>query len=636
LILDEFSPKWGIDGGIYHIYFCTRNNIKKTIEIKLIKGSKKMKRLFTLLLGSSLFVSGAFAQIVVKSNIVNTGNMKSKETIYVRASLSSSDVPTFGQIRNGGLVDPTTARLDTKAVEYQSVSYLPTSTSKWNIGADGLLSNQGTVNITGSAANTKLVKEFKQYGRYYISFPFDVTISAITHTGLTREEDYAVYEGNAFYTVEDQGNTGFCIRYYNSKTRADNGYVTSNNEWLGVETRSGDAGTLKAGELYAIWVDAPSTFTFPAVSTTNLYNYTASEHRLGAGHREVSGLTYYSSAHASNAGWNAIGHLHTTNFHITGAYDTDPNVSVANGVTSSEGHGDNGDGLIYVLENGVWKAKVVFSTETHTPNVSVSPYAGLMIQIADDTDVTFLQSGRKLATGAGAHFRSSAANELPEGVSTFDLQLYKTGKIENADVLTVQTHPNKTNSYDIATDALKFFGTSSSLTPEFYTIIPNYGSAQINVLNAWSEQLEVPVGLRIKEAGNYTIDLADIRGLDGTTVYLIDKSTGKSQAITDGAYSFDAAAGTIENRFALRGTTPGTTDLPASVFNKTTVYAADNNVYVKNLTVGDQVSVYNVAGQLVETLRATSPDTSIALPAKGVYVVKVSGAESVVTKIINK
>jgi hypothetical protein len=156
----------------------------------------------------------------------------------------------------------------------------------------------------------------------------------------------------------------------------------------------------------------------------------------------------------------------------------------------------------------------------------------------------------------------------------------------------------------------------------------------MNVLPDFTAKDKIKLGVQIKQAGNYTFKMADFRGYAGSDkiIYLVDN--GIANLISpDGEYSFQASAGTFDDRFELRAGT--TTDIP-NLTSKVYVYAANHKLHVTGLTAGDQVSVYNVAGQLVETWRATSSDASVELPAAGVYIVKVSGSESVVAKIINQ
>jgi hypothetical protein len=369
-----------------------------------------------------------------------------------------------------------------------------------------------------------------------------------------------------------------------------------------------------------------------------------------------------------NSGWHAIGAMQTAPFHV----NVSATASNIQGVLSN-GYGNyNGDlpegvvddrayigtNSIYVydygqlavnpLNKGKWVAVNISGTD-NDEHVSIAPYAGMMVQIKDPdpegtnhtTTLSFAASGRKTTKAVhvdgdnvSGHFRSDVTTAIP----FLRLQLYNTadGHSENKDLLRVILKQGSSNDFKGGEDGLKFFGGD---TPEFGTVVTNAEST-VTVTNdyraTFADREEIPVSLWIKESGNYSIEFTKIREFD-KPIYLVDKTTEIVTELIEGeVYEFQASATTapVENRFALRA--GGTTELPASVFNKILVYAANNRVYVKNLVIGDNVSIYTVAGQLVETLHATSSETSVALPSAGVYVVKVSGSESVVAKIINK
>jgi hypothetical protein len=327
-----------------------------------------------------------------------------------------------------------------------------------------------------------------------------------------------------------------------------------------------------------------------------------------------------------NYGWHGIGTMQTAPFHLNKSklesYVLDQN-------------GKNILGLYvyqYLDKGGKWVAINMSGTD-NVENVSVAPYAGMMIQIANSTNIYFHSDGRQLQEDGG-HFRSDASESVPH----LRLSLYnaETPDNVNADIVRVIVKPEFDNGFQPGEDGLKFFGGSD---PEFGLMIPN-ADKTVAVTNdyraVWTDKEEIPISLWVKEDGDYTIELAKIAGFN-KPVYLVDKATETITELTpDAVYNFHASASAlpVEDRLALR--TGGTTGLPASVFNKILVYAADNQVHIKNATAGDKVSIFNISGQLVETWRATSPDTSVALPAKGVYVVKITGSESVVAKIINK
>ena len=102
----------------------------------------------------------------------------------------------------------------------------------------------------------------------------------------------------------------------------------------------------------------------------------------------------------------------------------------------------------------------------------------------------------------------------------------------------------------------------------------------------------------------------------------------------------NATAGTINWRIddlSVILTASTRTSEPALLNEKLSVYAADNNIYLNNLSESSTIYVYNAAGQLVASQKAS--DSNVVLPAlqKGVLMVKiVSGINVQAVKIINK
>jgi hypothetical protein len=367
---------------------------------------------------------------------------------------------------------------------------------------------------------------------------------------------------------------------------------------------------------------------------------------LGNNHsRTTSTLTYQPTGNATyhpghperekyNYGWHAIGTMQTTPFHLNNQSASNISGFITDGsggmtinnvylylVTHKDGAGN--------VEAGKWVAKKIGGGSGIDDDISIAPYTGMMVQVSQTSTVAFAGAGRS-KNPAGTHFRSATT------IPYLNLQLSDATDRANLDELSVILKPGSSNEFMSGEDGLKFFG---GTLPEFSLMIPNV-TGSVAVTNdyraTWVDNEEIPISLWIKADGNYSMQLTDIQGFD-TPVYLVDKYLETITELTAEAnYDFQASATDepLNDRFALRA--GATTGLPSSVFNKVLIYAAEGRVYIENLTIGDKVAIYNLTGQLVETLRATSPDTSVALPAKGVYVVKVTGSESVVSKIINK
>jgi hypothetical protein len=632
----------------------------------------KQKLLFSYLV-SILFTATSFAHILVKGDVLNKGDVQVGTTAVPAnleiAAVHNGNTTTPSTLGTGIVENNATAgkRLDVKGtLVLNSVAWALDNANQAN-GSDGIfLSNPTATDVPTSVNSAKVVKYLRSNGYYLISLPFDVPAGGITQRRTGISAKYVPWN------VSAGGVPAYWILYYDTKKRAiagllgedsqHTGEVNTSTGWVGFGDASEDSrwklpngtddeqkkngfirGTspeLKAGQLYQFYVNASGWYTFTAKTEDNhladLFGTVASDFD-----RTKTGLLYTTGtfpAHQQdrknfNSGWHAIGAMQTAPFHVN-ASATESNIK---DVTN----------CIYVydytqaknqLNKGKWVA-VNISGVDNDENVSIAPYAGMMVQIADPggedhtTALSFAATGRK-TTEAGGHFRSNVSPAIP----FLRLQLYNTAddNLANKDLLRVILKQGSSNDFKGGEDGLKFFGGNA---PEFGTIVTNAASTVIvtnDYRTSFADKEEIPVSLWIKESGNYTIKFTMVREFD-KPIYLVDKNTETLTELIEGqVYEFQASATEkpIDSRFALRA--GGTTELPASVFNKIIVYTTDNQVYIKNVTEGDRVEIYNIAGQLVETLRVTSSDISVALPGKGVYVVKVTGSESVVTKIMNK
>lgn len=62
-----------------------------------------MRRLFTILFTATLFVSQSFGQMVVKGDVVNTGEITSDAPVFIKADANPAGVS--GRISNSGTLN---------------------------------------------------------------------------------------------------------------------------------------------------------------------------------------------------------------------------------------------------------------------------------------------------------------------------------------------------------------------------------------------------------------------------------------------------------------------------------------------------------------------------------------------------
>ncbi|MDR0825336.1 MAG: T9SS type A sorting domain-containing protein [Prevotella sp.] len=560
-----------------------------------------MRRLFTILFTAITFVSLSFGQMVVKGDVVNVGNLRSDVPTIIKAGGTGE---TNGLITNNG----------------GTLNLLGGITYTSNATNDGMLLNKYLEGSTVSfgtdpsvASKVRVAKTFKTGKDIAFSLPFNVRIS-----------DIRIAKGPNLTDLQPLTyGTDYAIWAYDIVKRAESGSPAGSSNWKTVTELEAGVGHLI--RILKSKVDNADevTIVFPAYYDEDKDNinliYKTALHKDYQSHKLNQVKFYKGAAGETNWGWNFIGTGRTANYNPRS--------------TNMPYEGPENDnleyiGLIYIFDNetGYFIEKDIESLDR---DIYLSPYAAFYTQVGGGEPAT-VESG---TTGniyynhtgldiTPAHYKSST-NEL---INWVELRLQGDGSTFS-DRLIVKKSDSYTNKYSLGEDGPKML--KNSVPAEFYTLLENIPMA-INKYQTIDN--DIPVGLRVSEAGTYTISLANLNGFDDTDIYVIDKEANKVQNLLEGDYVFNAST-TADDRLFLRFGSVTGIQTPTS---KISVRVENNTAYVKNIKVGDQVSIYNIAGQMISRGIATSSEQSYPLTGTGVYVVKVTGSESYISKVINK
>lgn len=149
----------------------------------------------------------------------------------------------------------------------------------------------------------------------------------------------------------------------------------------------------------------------------------------------------------------------------------------------------------------------------------------------------------------------------------------------------------------------------------------------------------VPLNFKTDVAGDYTIAIDHVDGLfaTGQDVYLVDSATGTETNLKSGAYTFSAAAGTANSRFALKY--QKTLGIKAAAFsdNSVTVYKNKGTLHANSGDVAiANIKVFDIQGRLLSELKNVG-STSATIPnlkaANQVLVVKITSQDN---KVVSK
>ena len=581
------------------------------------------KRFLTILLAIG-FVSLVMGQVpmVVKGEMKNVGAMKSNGTVHMKANAPDVGVPaSFGLLVNEG-----------------SIIFSDGLTLASNHVTDAMIFNDSTKSATISFPNSstlhknvQILKTFVTERVTYFSFPFDVALKDITWNA-------SYGDCGARFDAGDWG-----IAWYNSEERAHSGDVQNHWKYFnGVEPFASSTAILEAGQAYMIGFDedlttlpTTITFTFPAMNGGTVDAIYANTH-------DTSVKFYYSSTWGQGyAGWNVLGHKNTSNFElyqfnmkihdimVNNPGDPTQVNSVAEGVYIHKPYalGFEIDGK---KVEGYWKT---IDTEDPEEDNKMSPYGVYFIQVGKNA-APHIPEGNVVGgifhynIGLGKSFETSdLRSTAAETTDALRLQLSFNGEV--TDQLTVKQGTHYSNTYSLGEDNPKMF---NRVFPEFYTILEDIPMA-INRYRLITQ--DIPLGLALNKPGEYAIGINKLTGFENYNFYLVDHLDSKIYNLWDADYTFTSNAITDNTRYALRITSEPTTIVTQGDSN-VLVYVTNNVAYVANLKVGDNVNIYDVAGKLISQNKAISSEVSYPLAGPGVYVIKVTGSQTAISKVINQ
>ena len=529
-----------------------------------------------------LLMAGILPACMLSAQTKVVGDMKISSGAQVRSSGSVQvDISSTGS--NGRILNEGTLNIPNGIVFVSDDS------------TDGMLLNKSTVNAGTNPSLIKVIKRFKTSGYYSVAFPFDVKISEITGETetLVFDKDYFVLE----YSPENRALYG-----YGEDVSADK------KDWLWIEETAGLARTLKAGVGYLIYPTKPLSLVFPASAGTDILFHPTN-------HKSAE-LTFYRSDERipQDHGWNLIGNMQKTSFNLNSETINGPSVGVA---------------YFYDREDGTWSDAYDLSAD-FGDDVLMAPFTGFFVQTPETThgETSFLSfdpDGKTLMDAAPS-FRSSVL--APSSVQMLELKLQKSDR-EDFDKLRVVMDEKYSDSFIIGEDAVKML---SAKKPQFYTMLDG-GPIIFNKMRPTTS--EIPLGILIREPGEYTIGINNLTGFDGTGFYLIDKESGTIHNLSDQDYVFSSGSFSSEDRYALR-IAADATSIETAASSKIIAYSQDKIIHVFNIEAGDLISIYNLSGQVVARENAFSDNYTKELPA-GVYLIKVTGANVLYSaKIINK
>jgi len=381
-------------------------------------------------------------------------------------------------------------------------------------------------------------------------------------------------------------------------------------------------GTLVRGKGY---VQVATTIVSPpsTTGTTGTVNVT------GTTNSGDVAITVSRTESSSSRGFNLVGNPYPSYLKWTGvngflADATNDSISTSFWYRTK----NSSDAYVFTTYNGSSHLVVGGSTVNSVLNEYIPPMQAFWIRVNANTAVsthnvglTFKNNMRFHGVGDNNKFKAPKADER----QLVRLQLVNGTQSDEALLYFDAAAANSFDNYD----SPKMMNNSATL-PDLYTTVGTERLV-INGMNAIADNMELPLGFTLKAAATrLKLKVSELSNFaSGTKVYLLDKEQhSQTELLPTTEYTFDTSVSTTnnENRFALLFRAPSvTTGIDNAEYANIKVYVNANRQIVMDAQAGNNYSIYNALGQIIENGKTISNcQTSNVKLSNGVYLVKVA------------
>ncbi|WP_291131078.1 PKD-like domain-containing protein [Flavobacterium sp. UBA7682] len=299
----------------------------------------------------------------------------------------------------------------------------------------------------------------------------------------------------------------------------------------------------------------------------------------------------------------------------------------------------SGTGPYNVLDYGSWNLSGGVGTAPSTdpsnmslrPNGKIAAGQGFFAQAYADGNITFNNSMR-VTNDNHQFFRSSNATTSSENSSENNriwLNIYSNTTFRQ---MMVNYKAEATNGLDTYYDGVSFTNNEVNL----YSILGDKSLAIQGRGLPFDQNDVVPLGYKITNPGMYSIAVDELDGLflGDQTIYLRDNLLGIDHNIKQSPYTFNAVAGTFENRFEIVYVTntlgvnnPDNSNTQASIINN--VIRVESSEFIKS------VKIYDISGKLINRYKLANVtrqfSDSFNYP-NGIYIAEITLENDMVVK----
>jgi autotransporter-associated beta strand protein len=437
------------------------------------------------------------------------------------------------------------------------------------------------------------------YKWHYITVPFTTGLSKSFFTDLNGD---GTLDNNNLQAYDE----------FRVNTSTIQGWLWHNGEAHGVLAAGTAFSSLNYGKGYNFYHSSASrTITLSAASP------------LGTS-LSIAYLDFTSSSDATLHGYNLLGNS------LTCSIDWDYVI-----------FGENVGHTVYFTTDNQWVSYLSGPGGANGATHYIPPLQGFFVKAeADNAEINFTSSYIRAHQSSQLRYKKSENDQA----ETKEEIVYPKVKLElsgtsTSDETIVWFNNEATTGYDLKYDGYKLFSSGDALG-QFYSTLGGVNYV-FNGLPLPTDSTIVPLGVKIAQAGNYSILKKVLEKLDNYNVYLIDKTNGNYTVDLKKAdkYNFISDAGTFDNRFVLNFVSLTTSaEAPSVVSKNFNIYSTKSfiNILPPDDFAGGSdgsVRIYDLTGRIIKQFKNLGlyEGTLVQIPftgRQGIYIVEITSGIS--------
>lgn len=302
--------------------------------------------------------------------------------------------------------------------------------------------------------------------------------------------------------------------------------------------------------------------------------------------------------------------------------------------------GSSANGAVYQTTGNQWVSYIHGAGGTNGSGRYIPPLQGFFVKAdATGTGATIDVSGAKVHSTQARYKKSGTEQSATKEEVIYPKVKLELNGTETSDETIVWFNDEATTGYDIKYDGYKLFSPVVAFG-QLYTILDGKDYV-INGISLPIDSIIVPLGVKIAQAGTYSILKKVLEELDNYDVFLVDKANGNYTVDLNKTdkYDFSSDKGTFGDRFVLKFVSLTTSAEAPKVTNKNfNIYGTKSfiNILPQDDFAGVQngiVRIYDLTGRILKQTNdvGLSRNNLVQIPftgRKGIYIVEITSGLS--------